>query len=353
VTKDGSNARKRAAREHAATHQMPYTQALRDTAQPPRARVRPPVPIRTSDTTLVGHSSRVVGVAFHPDGTMFASAGDRSVRLWDRTTLQTTTVLNTDDSVFSMAWSPDGATIAVGCVDGTVTFWTVATGRIISRTTGANILESVAFSPQGDTAATSGFERHDETPRRRSVARLWDVATGQDTLLSDRDAELRQDRLVGHGYALAFHPAGRVLAASGETDGSLHLWDLPTRHLTELPGHDGYSIMALDFSPDGRTLASGGMDDTILLWDTTTWRHTRRIDAPAGLISRMAFSPDGRLLAATGMDLFAQLWDVRTGEPVAVLLGHDGEIPAFAFSPDGRLLVTGSDDRTLRLWHFD
>jgi hypothetical protein len=75
VTKDGSNARKRAAREHAAAHQIPYTEALR--------RVDPssPVPIRTADATFIGHTAPIRSIAFHPDGQTVASGSiDHTVR---------------------------------------------------------------------------------------------------------------------------------------------------------------------------------------------------------------------------------------------------------------------------------
>ena len=253
MTRDGSNARKRAARDHAATHHVPYTEALRDTAR----RVTEPVPIRTDATVLRGHVTAVWGVAWHPDGTRFASGGDNTVRLWDLATGQQTSVLNTYDSVLSVAWSPDGTTIAAGGTDGSVTFWTVATGRAITRTTYSAYVYSVAFSPDGTILATSGREQLTHPGNARATVRLWDVATGEETVVSDRpDNESR----VAYGYALAFHPSGELLVCSGASDGELEIWDLTTRRRTTMRCHDT-SIMTLAFSPDSRTLATGGLVD--------------------------------------------------------------------------------------------
>lgn len=354
MTKDGSNARKRAAREYAATHHVSYSEALRHTSNPPRARVTPPVPIRTSDTVLIGHTAFVWSVAFHPDGRSFATAGDVTVRLWDLATGQTTSVLNTDDAVVSMAWSPDGGTIAVGCTDGTVTFWTIATGQVMTRTACTGTARSVAFSPDGRTVATSGFDRFDQPGNPLASVRLWDVATGRQVMVSTRPAGMAsQQRFVGYGYAVAFHPAGTILAASGDGQGSLHLWDLTTAGLTERPAHDTTSVLALAFSPDGATLATGGMDSTIRLWDVATWHTSMTLTPQANQVGEVAFSPDGRLLASCGADPTVRLWDTRTGQPVAVLFGHDRAILAHAFSPDGRMLVTGSEDHTVRVWTLD
>jgi WD40 repeat protein len=354
VTKDGSNARKRAAREYAATHDLPYSEALRHTSGPPRARVTSPVPIRTGDTVLIGHTSAVRSVAFHPDGRSFASAGDVTVRLWDLATQQTTSVLNTDDAVISMAWSRDGATIAVGCQDGTVTFWTIATGQVMTRTAYTGFVWSVAFSPDSRTVATSGFDRLDQPGNPLASVRLWDVATGQHVVVSTRPAGVnREHGHVGYGYAVAFDPTGTTLAASGDGAGSLHLWDLATLSLTELPGHDTTSILAVAFSPDGRMLATGGMDSTIRLWDVATWQSAVTVTPQANQVAAVGFSLDSHILTGAGADPTLRLWDSSTGEPVAVLFGHDRPVGAHAFSPNGRVLVTGSDDRTVRLWTLD
>ena len=144
MTKDGSNARKKAARELAAAEQIPYTQALRRIEQPAArtspagqesvavtgagrvtARVTPPVATLTTDVVLIGHTGSVTSVAFHPDGRTLPSGGDVTVRLWDLATRQTTAVLTSETDVEAAALSPDGHTLATASRDGTVRMWSL------------------------------------------------------------------------------------------------------------------------------------------------------------------------------------------------------------------------------------
>ncbi|WP_131792617.1 WD40 repeat domain-containing serine/threonine protein kinase, partial [Candidatus Protofrankia datiscae] len=160
--------------------------------------------------------------------------------------------------VESIAFAPDGHTLASANGDGTIRLWDVS-DRSAPRTLGAPLtghtdrVRSVAFSPDGRTLASAS---HDHT------VRLWDV--------SDRSAPHPLGTpLTGHTDwvgSVTFAPDGRTLA-SASGDGTIRLWDVSNRstpHLLGVPltGHTSW-VVSVAFTRDGRTLASASDDHTI------------------------------------------------------------------------------------------
>ena len=110
---------------------------------------------------MSGHDDTVSSVAFSPDGTRIASSGaDWTIRLWDATTGQPIGQPMSEHTewVSSVAFSPDGTRIVSGSLDKTIRQWDVATGQPIGQpmTGHTSDVYSVAVSPDGARIVSAG-----------------------------------------------------------------------------------------------------------------------------------------------------------------------------------------------------
>ena len=84
--------------------------------------------------------------------------------------------------------------------------------------------------------------------------------------------------------------------------------------------------------------------------DLATAQEPVLLKGPAGAVVAVAFSPDGKTLAAVGNDRLC-LWTVSTHELRFAVRGHGGRVGAVAFSPDGKMVAVGALD--LKVWAAD
>ncbi len=96
------------------------------------------------------------------------------------------------------------------------------------------------------------------------------------------------------------------------------------------------AVLAVAFSPDGRTLATGSFDGTSRPWDVATRRLAGgALAGDVGLVNSVAFSPDGAILATGGQDGTVRLWDVANHQLIgSPLSGQAGGVQAVAFSAE-------------------
>ena len=284
--------------------------------------------------TLAGHTREVLSVAFSPDGSTLASSSkDYTVILWDTTSwteLKTLAVFT--NQVNCVAFSPDGKTMASGSGQG-ITLWDTATWTIrqtLTDHTGA--VSSLAFSLDGRKLASGSNDK---------TIILWDT-TSYSKLLT----------LYDHTWmvwSLAFSPDGRTLASSGYKESTIMVHDTTSGTLMQtLVGSSG-DVYSVDFSPDGHTLASASDKELITLWDITSWKKEQTF-TPGTYV---AFSPDGHTLASGSFNGHVTLWDVSSWSSRQTLPGHKGEITSLAFSSDGSLLASGSNDGSVKIWKLD
>ena len=114
-------------------------------------------------------------------------------------------------------------------------------------------------------------------------------------------------------------------------------------------GHVG-DVLALGFTPDGKTLITAGSDGLAKIWDVATRTVRADLTGHEGKVLRVAVSSDGKTIATGGEDRTVRLWSTTDGARLGTLSGHSGAVTALAFAPDGKTLASGSPDTTIRLW---
>ena len=153
-------------------------------------------------------------------------------------------------------------------------------------------------------------------------------------------------------FSVAISPDARF-GLSGNSDGTLNLWELSTgRELRSFGRHNGF-IEAVAFSPSGRFALSGSWDKTLKLWDIASGSELRSFPGHTGDVFSVAISPDGRAALSGSLDKTLKLWDIASGHELRSFTGHTGDVRSVAFSPDGRLALSGSGDQTMRLWDIE
>ncbi len=194
-----------------------------------------------------------------------------------------------------------------------------------------DIIYTLAFSPDGKTLASAGYDR---------VIKLWNIAKIDTPLHTLQD---HSDTI----YSVAFSPNGKLLA-SGSADRAVKVWDAANgKRLYTLSDPTDW-VYAVAWSPDGTTLAAGGVDKSIRTWHATATegKLLNSVFAHPKAVTQLQYASDGKTLVSAGEDAVVKLWDSAKMVERKVFPKQSEFIHALALRPDGKQLAVGRFDGT-------
>lgn len=253
-------------------------------------------------------------------------AWDAEVWLWEVPGGEVRRVLEVPGAqIRTLALSPDGSSVAAGVTRwpgdpagpymvGSLRLWSTETGELLCEVeVGEGMVWALAYSPDGATVAVGTGRTGPEIegqPFRDWVSsdvRLLDVSSGQSS------GQVRHVLTRPHAESqskIAWSPDGSVVASGDGPEGGILLWDAETgRVKRRLDGHTN-RVFALAFSPDGALLASGSQDETVRLWDVRSGALKRTLTEHGTSVHALAFSADGTRLASADIDREVKVWTI-------------------------------------------
>lgn len=319
----------------------------------------------TETVTELGH--HITGLHWSPTGMSLAVLSEQSpVTVFDMESRQTRSenVRSFGDaSTTCLAWSPDGARVAIG--SGTqCTISDFASGEAVKKLDGACL--SLAWSPDGKQLAAAGSSY---------AVQIWDVEAGKvATPVPATATRLVWDRASQRLFCMyttqltLFDPAEKKVVltipaalvqppywsvgrpiVTGVMTAKLSLWDANTvKHVCDLSGHTA-AVSSLSWSRDGKTLASASYDKTLRIWNVGTGDTLHTLKGHTAAVTDVAWSPNGKLLASAGSDKTVRIWD-PDDESCQTLEGHAGAVRVLTWSPVGNQLLSGGSDQTVIVW---
>jgi WD40 repeat protein len=320
----------------------------------------------------------------HDSLRLYCGASDGCIRSWRLADAHAARFLPaaTGDVCASLAFSPDGRTLAVASIDGSVSFWNPrdcqertdappirsaapgttrilyeSDGRVLGVCGADGSLHRWRINDSGVAVQLPGCEPGKRPLCCKSGTSEWLWSAGRSGLIR-WDAQTGQQvglNLDGEPCsAAAWSPDGQLLALA--LPGRVRLLRHGTEPIADLRLHRrDWSSPAVTFSPDGQTVAALGFGSVIRLWSTTDGSKGPILESRQSAVHCIAFSPDGKVLADGGEDGTIKIWDVASGRELFALTSRrSGRVYQLAFAPDGSSLAAAFENqdhtRDVAIW---
>lgn len=313
-----------------------------------------------------------------PNGKMFASASEGTLRIWElfddaiklAHTIQEADIVRVRSASFSrdskmIAWvnsngelkignsknqqifqgnstwrnsisfSEDNRTIAVAGCDNTVKLWSLDGEKVTRSEEGEFEASSACFSPD--------------------LQLLVIVSTDNKVTLLHRDDTPNQNFPVDTGvvYDVSFSQIRKMIALANE-NGKVALWHLDGTHERTITVHTGI-VYSVSFSLDGEMIASANDDGIVKVWNINDGKKLKAFSMDHPGQYSISFHPDGNRIAAVDIDGIVKLWNIKNPEECQTFqVKHpSNEVVKHSFSPDGQIIASASNDGIVKLFNLE
>ena len=288
----------------------------------------------------------VNAIAFSPDSTRIAWGGDgTTVPIRAVGTGPRQEITNLKGFVSSLAFSPDGALLAVADLDEVLVYDAVSAALIWGGPIEAGrSVNFVAFTPDGASVVAATDDSvavlDKDSGRARTFpveATVADVDVSNDgTLLVAAVDKRHGANHVNEGAAVVFELASGTEVTRLTPDNAVHAVGF-----------------AMDAAAGAPAVLFGAADGTTRLFASDTgaerWRLPSQPDQPPFESTRLAVEPSGKFAIVGDADGNATVLDLRRDGQEKFRAEHVGAVNAVAFAPNGLLAASSGIDNTLQV----